>query len=68
MSKVTKPFIFCYLFSVVEFSCDFEGGMCGMSQDNGDVFDWTRHKGRTSSMNTGPANDHTMGTTDGNFS
>ncbi|CAH1263488.1 PKD1L3 [Branchiostoma lanceolatum] len=43
------------------FDCDFETGMCGWTQDSEDDFDWSRHKGSTSTENTGPPFDHTMG-------
>lgn len=45
--------------------CDFEANNCGYTQDTGDVFDWTRGKGSTSSRDTGPPNDHTTGTGSG---
>ena len=33
----------------------------------GDQFDWTINQGRTSSQNTGPQADHSLGTPKGNF-
>ncbi|KAK7478855.1 hypothetical protein BaRGS_00029954, partial [Batillaria attramentaria] len=44
-------------------SCDFElPTICGYTQETGDDFDWTRHRGRTASSSTGPTGDHTTGT------
>ena len=46
--------------------CDFEdSNLCGYQQDVNDNFDWTRQRGRTSSIGTGPPNDHTYGTSQG---
>ena len=42
-------------------SCDFEKSICGFTQDINDNFDWTRHKGSTSSWSTGPSADYTTG-------
>ena len=42
------------------FTCQFESGFCGMSQNNGTKF-WERRKGETPSLNTGPTQDHTSG-------
>ena len=40
--------------------CDFEKGKCTWTNPlAGDQFDWVRASGATSSVNTGPANDHT---------
>lgn len=36
--------------------------MCGYVQDQGDIFDWTRGSGNTTSVWTGPSADHTYGT------
>ena len=50
-------------------SCDFERDLCTYSNARaGDDFDWIRNSGNTSSSNTGPAQDHTQGNTNGNFS
>jgi hypothetical protein len=47
-------------------NCDFEDPMlCGYTQDTSDQFDWTRQKGHTTSVGTGPTNDHTYGTATG---
>eukprot|EP00058_Branchiostoma_floridae_P015646 XP_002601134.1 hypothetical protein BRAFLDRAFT_214662 [Branchiostoma floridae] len=45
------------------FDCDFETDMCGWTQNSQlqDNFDWTRHRGSTGSVDTGPSFDHTMG-------
>ena len=47
-------------------SCDFELGKCGYidSTDN-TSFTWIRHQGPTTSFNTGPSVDHTLGTEKG---
>lgn len=49
-------------------SCDFESGLCTWHNTlQGDQFDWTINQGRTSSQNTGPQADHSLGTPNGNF-
>lgn len=49
-------------------SCDFEdSNLCGYTQDTTDQFDWTRMSGHTSTINTGPDNDHTYGTAAGEW-
>lgn len=40
-------------------NCHFDSGFCGWKQDKTDNFDWSRQKGPTSSLNTGPTSDHT---------
>ena len=46
--------------------CDFEDqALCGFIQATDDQFDWSVHQGSTSSVNTGPVNDHTYGTSAG---
>ena len=47
--------------------CDFEHGMCFYSPDPSADFDWTRNKGETSSVGTGPPYDHTLQTSQGIF-
>lgn len=47
-------------------NCDFESPlsqlkMCGWTQRSDDNFDWRLGQGATSSINTGPSNDHTLG-------
>ena len=37
--------------------CNFQTGTCSWTNTHQDNFDWTRHKGCTSSVNTGPCND-----------
>lgn len=44
-----------------EFSCDFDAGLCGMTQDSLDEIDWIRYRGSTPSQDTGPSRDHTSG-------
>jgi len=41
--------------------CTFESGLCGLTQDQSDDFQWTRRKGSTPTSNTGPNGDHTNG-------
>ena len=49
-------------------SCNFDYGLCyGWSQSSSDIFDWTRRRGNTSSLNTGPSSDHTTGNGKYNF-
>lgn len=50
--------------------CSFESAaICGYTnQKSGDKFDWTRASGGSPSVNTGPSNDHTYGTSYGNNS
>ncbi|XP_078056417.1 MAM and LDL-receptor class A domain-containing protein 1 [Mustelus asterias] len=47
--------------------CNFENGPCNWQQAKGDDFDWTRNKGQTSTVNTGPSKDHTLGTAEGYY-
>lgn len=45
------------------FDCNFENNLCKWTQIRGnDRFDWTRSRGSTSSIGTGPRVDHTGGT------
>jgi hypothetical protein len=39
-------------------NCNFDSGLCGWTQDKTDDFDWTRQRGRTNTVNTGPSADH----------
>ena len=39
--------------------------MCGYSQDTTDTFDWVRGSGATTTANTGPDADHTLGSASG---
>ncbi|CAL8399617.1 unnamed protein product [Arctogadus glacialis] len=52
-----------------ELQCDFEEGLCSWSQDAGgaDVFDWTRVRGPTPTLSTGPWKDHTLGLARGHY-
>ncbi|EHB12586.1 hypothetical protein GW7_18801 [Heterocephalus glaber] len=47
--------------------CHFENGICNWEQDTEDDFDWTRNQGPTSTINTGPMKDHTVGTAQGHY-
>ncbi|XP_066300034.1 MAM and LDL-receptor class A domain-containing protein 1-like [Branchiostoma lanceolatum] len=47
--------------------CNFEVGVCGWTQVTSDDFDWTRDNSGTQSANTGPATDHTVGTSQGYY-
>uniref|UniRef100_A0A4W3GUH2 MAM and LDL receptor class A domain containing 1 n=1 Tax=Callorhinchus milii TaxID=7868 RepID=A0A4W3GUH2_CALMI len=47
--------------------CDFENGLCNWEQATEDDFDWTRNRGQTPSLNTGPSKDHTFGTAQGHY-
>ncbi|KAM9230178.1 MAM and LDL-receptor class A domain-containing protein 1 [Dugong dugon] len=50
-----------------ELQCNFENGICNWEQDTEDDFDWTRNQGPTSTLNTGPMKDNTMGTAKGHY-
>ena len=46
-------------------SCNFDSGLCsGWRQSYSDDFDWTRNRGSTPSVGTGPSSDHTSGSGD----
>eukprot|EP00057_Strongylocentrotus_purpuratus_P027554 XP_011682028.1 PREDICTED: MAM and LDL-receptor class A domain-containing protein 1-like [Strongylocentrotus purpuratus] len=45
--------------------CDFDLDLCTFTQATTDDIDWTRWAGNTSSLYTGPENDHTIGTAAG---
>ncbi|KAM7159543.1 MAM and LDL-receptor class A domain-containing protein 1 isoform 2-T2 [Molossus nigricans] len=47
--------------------CNFENGLCNWKQDSEDDFDWTRNQGPTSTPNTGPMKDNTLGTAQGHY-
>jgi hypothetical protein len=50
-------------------SCDFESGFCSYTNvQQGDQFDWERGSGITPSFYTGPNNDHTTNSAQGNLS
>ena len=42
------------------YNCDFQTGFCTWTNDASAPFNWTRHRGSTSSLDTGPASDHTL--------
>ncbi|CAM4599204.1 unnamed protein product [Lepidochelys kempii] len=50
-----------------ELQCNFENGLCNWNQDMDDDFDWTRNQGPTSTFDTGPIKDHTLGTVKGHY-
>lgn len=48
--------------------CSFESGYCTWANEQGtDDFDFTRFHGATQSSSTGPQQDHTLGTAQGNI-
>uniref|UniRef100_A0A8B7TQJ1 MAM and LDL-receptor class A domain-containing protein 1-like n=1 Tax=Castor canadensis TaxID=51338 RepID=A0A8B7TQJ1_CASCN len=50
-----------------ELQCNFESGLCNWEQGTEDDFDWTRNQGPTSTLNTGPMKDNTLGTAKGHY-
>ena len=42
------------------YNCDFQTSFCSWTRDASAPFNWTRHRGTTSSVDTGPAFDHTL--------
>ncbi|XP_058153872.1 MAM and LDL-receptor class A domain-containing protein 1 isoform X2 [Dasypus novemcinctus] len=50
-----------------ELQCNFESGLCNWEQDTEDDFDWTRQRGPTPTLHTGPMRDHTRGTAEGHY-
>ncbi|XP_030851585.1 MAM and LDL-receptor class A domain-containing protein 1-like, partial [Strongylocentrotus purpuratus] len=50
---------------VYETNCDFDLDLCTFTQATTDDIDWTRRAGNTPSTDTGPENDHTIGTAAG---
>ncbi|XP_045208516.1 MAM domain-containing glycosylphosphatidylinositol anchor protein 1-like [Mercenaria mercenaria] len=47
--------------------CTFDAGLCSWHQSVNDNFDWTLISGETPTTNTGPSNDHTLGTAAGKY-
>ncbi len=48
--------------------CDFESdNICGYVHDTSGNFNWTRHRGSTFSLDTGPPYDHTTFTSEGYY-
>ena len=47
--------------------CDFGDNWCHFTNIKGDQFNWTRRRGSTFSVNTGPSVDHTTGTQNGKW-
>lgn len=50
-----------FIFYSLAIGCNFDVSTCGFVQDTNDTFDWTRRKGSTPSIGTGPPADHTTG-------
>uniref|UniRef100_H3APF0 MAM and LDL receptor class A domain containing 1 n=1 Tax=Latimeria chalumnae TaxID=7897 RepID=H3APF0_LATCH len=50
-----------------DLQCNFETSFCNWKQHRGDNFNWTRNHGPTSTLNTGPLKDHTLGTAEGYY-
>ncbi|XP_077868508.1 MAM and LDL-receptor class A domain-containing protein 1-like [Saccoglossus kowalevskii] len=48
-------------------SCDFEHGMCSWQNVYTDDIDWVDIQGSTATGNTGPQNDHTLGSPEGTY-
>ena len=46
---------------VKDFECNFDSGLCGMTQDSVDSADYILNSGATPNSNTGPSADHTTG-------
>lgn len=59
VSLITLTFFFP---SVAATDCNFESDGCRWEQFSSDTFDWTRFSGPTSTLQTGPDVDHTLGT------
>ncbi|XP_070562194.1 MAM and LDL-receptor class A domain-containing protein 1-like [Ptychodera flava] len=49
------------------YSCDFETGMCGLSNKEGNPVKWVRNQGGTPTPNTGPSTDHTKSNNQGYY-
>lgn len=45
--------------------CNFEAGLCDLTQLANDTFNWRRQAGRTGSSGTGPSFDHTTESSNG---
>ena len=58
--------VYYFIFAVGSngFDCNFEQGICfpNWKQDTNDNMNWTRSRGATPSVATGPSVDHTLGT------
>ena len=62
-------FLYSYGLFLSTAECGFESpNICGFTQDLGDIFDWSRGSGNTTSIKTGPPYDHTYGTSFGKSS
>ena len=54
-----------FLNVTVIYRCTFEKSFCQWKQLKDDQFDWSRNRGATASYGTGPAFDHTTGSSSG---
>ena len=62
------PRIHTYKPTYFQGNCDFEKDLCTWTNTKQkDNFDWLRSRGRTSTLNTGPAADHTKGSSLGYY-
>lgn len=69
-----KAYCHKYLYTCVRMPCiylvrivDSEIFFLVNLQSNQDIFDWTRHKGATTSVASGPPFDHTLGNENGYY-
>ena len=51
---------FAFFLGPTGYGCNFETNFCTWTKDASAPFNWTRHQGSTSSLDTGPASDHTL--------
>lgn len=52
-------------FCLKDVTCDFQSDDGCLTPDPSNVLQWTRYKGSTGSVDTGPSFDHTLGTAQG---
>lgn len=63
---LSSSLLFSFAVEAVLHTCDFQdSSICDYQQDKNDKTDWSRTRGSTASVNTGPANDHTYNTAEG---
>ena len=48
-------------------ACDFESGQCGLVDTSVGSYKWFRDRDGTSGVGSGPATDHTLGTSEGSL-